>query len=145
VFLFFAIAFLCGALYNLYVRDMPNAVVGFLLGCGLLGIHWSRTRKVPAVSPQTNDDDNFDYCCRCGTKHNVERRAYLITYSVIVITNKSHGAFRPICGDCSFFASLPYSFLTLIVGWWGLPLGPILTIQSVIRNTRGGVLITDRS
>jgi hypothetical protein len=31
-----------------------------------------------------------------------------------------------------------YTLLTLLVGWWGIPWGPIFTIQALITNLRGG-------
>lgn len=33
----------------------------------------------------------------------------------------------------------PYTLLTLLFGWWGLPHGPIYTIACLITNLRGGV------
>ena len=37
---------------------------------------------------------------------------------------------------------LPLSFFTLLLGWWGIPLGPIYTIQSLITNFGGGKDVT---
>lgn len=34
---------------------------------------------------------------------------------------------------------LPWSLLTLMLGWWSIPSGPIYTIQCLVANTRGGV------
>jgi hypothetical protein len=30
----------------------------------------------------------------------------------------------------------------LVAGWWGIPWGPIYTIQSVYKNSKGGIDIT---
>jgi len=38
--------------------------------------------------------------------------------------------------------NLIYSFFTLIFGWWGIPFGPIYTIQVLYRNIRGGTRAT---
>lgn len=35
-----------------------------------------------------------------------------------------------------------YTALTLVVGWWGFPWGPISTIQSLLTNLRGGIDVT---
>lgn len=35
------------------------------------------------------------------------------------------------------------TLLTLLLGWWGIPWGPIYTIGSVYRNLRGGIDVTD--
>lgn len=38
---------------------------------------------------------------------------------------------------------LPYVALALVAGWWGIPWGPIWTIQSVVINLRGGKDLTE--
>ena len=35
-----------------------------------------------------------------------------------------------------------YSVVTLLVGWWGIPWGPIYSVQSLARNARGGEDVT---
>ena len=35
-----------------------------------------------------------------------------------------------------------YSVVTLLLGWWGIPWGPIYTVQSVYNNSRGGKDVT---
>ena len=37
---------------------------------------------------------------------------------------------------------LPFTLLTLLLGWWGIPWGPIYTIQSLWINLRGGRDVT---
>jgi hypothetical protein len=37
---------------------------------------------------------------------------------------------------------LPWTLLTLVVGWWGIPWGPIRTVHSLWTNFRGGVDVT---
>ena len=38
--------------------------------------------------------------------------------------------------------SLPWTALSLVAGWWGIPWGPIYTIQSLVTNLRGGKDVT---
>ncbi|WP_131113103.1 hypothetical protein [Lichenihabitans psoromatis] len=45
--------------------------------------------------------------------------------------------------DSVLTAGLPWTVLTLLAGWWGLPWGPIKTITSVHRNLTGGIDLTD--
>jgi hypothetical protein len=33
---------------------------------------------------------------------------------------------------------LPWSMLTLLLGWWSIPSGPFFTIQCLVINSRGG-------
>lgn len=39
---------------------------------------------------------------------------------------------------------LGFSFLTLFLGWWGIPWGPIRSVQVLITNFKGGKDVTDR-
>ena len=37
---------------------------------------------------------------------------------------------------------LPFTLLTLLLGWWGIPWGPIYSVQSLITNLGGGKKVT---
>lgn len=37
---------------------------------------------------------------------------------------------------------MPYTMLTLFVGWWGIPWGPIYTIMCLATNLGGGKDVT---
>jgi hypothetical protein len=41
-------------------------------------------------------------------------------------------------GENPLGKALPWIFLTLIAGWWGIPWGPIYSIQSLVINFKGG-------
>jgi hypothetical protein len=108
---------------------------------GLFAIYFGRRHKAAADFAVISQHDGAALRCReCGSDKNVSLRAYLLTYSVIFYTSKSAGAFRPICGSCSVKAGLIYSFGTLLLGWWGIPWGPVYTVQAIARNFRGGVV-----
>lgn len=38
---------------------------------------------------------------------------------------------------------LQWTFLTLIAGWWGIPWGPIYSVQSLVINLKGGNDVTE--
>ena len=46
-------------------------------------------------------------------------------------------------GESTVSKGLPWTLLTLLLGWWGIPWGPIWTIQSLAVNFRGGKDVTD--
>jgi hypothetical protein len=46
-------------------------------------------------------------------------------------------------GKKSFTRGLPYTVLSLLLGWWGLPWGVIYTPQVVLTNFSGGCDITE--
>jgi hypothetical protein len=45
-------------------------------------------------------------------------------------------------GESAVSKSLPFILLSLLLGWWGIPWGPIWTIHSLWVNLRGGVDLT---
>jgi hypothetical protein len=45
-------------------------------------------------------------------------------------------------GENAAVKGLPFTLLSLVAGWWGIPWGPIYTIQSVYNNSRGGKNVT---
>ena len=45
-------------------------------------------------------------------------------------------------GESPAMKGLPFTLLSLVAGWWGIPWGPIYTIQSVYNNSRGGKDVT---
>ena len=63
--------------------------------------------------------------------------------SIVVLSFKRVSDIRFIKGDESAFRKgAAYSLISLLLGWWGIPWGPIWTISSVITNCRGGRDIT---
>jgi hypothetical protein len=38
---------------------------------------------------------------------------------------------------------LPFTLLTLLLGWWGIPWGPNYSVQSLITNFGGGKNVTE--
>lgn len=45
-------------------------------------------------------------------------------------------------GEGTFGASLPYTLLSLVLGWWGFPWGLIYTPMAIIQNLGGGKDVT---
>ncbi len=41
-------------------------------------------------------------------------------------------------GENALAKGLRFTLLSLVAGWWGIPWGPIYTIQSIYNNSRGG-------
>ncbi|HZF53192.1 MAG TPA: hypothetical protein VE093_31280 [Polyangiaceae bacterium] len=63
--------------------------------------------------------------------------------SLLVITLKRASdpyLIRP--GQSAAVKSLPWTLLSLVVGWWGLPWGLIYTPWTVVVNLRGGRDVT---
>jgi hypothetical protein len=68
---------------------------------------------------------------------------YLYCVSAVLVTTKRSSSIhyiRP--GEGSIMRGLGWSGLTLLLGWWGIPWGPIYTIQSLWVNFSGGRDVT---
>jgi hypothetical protein len=63
--------------------------------------------------------------------------------SVLVLSFKRGSTIHFIrAGESGFGKSAPYSLCSLLLGWWGIPWGPIWTISTIFRNSRGGIDVT---
>lgn len=78
----------------------------------------------------------------------INRGGRLIVYSyclsVVVLTLKRPtGVHLVRAGLSPAVRSWPYVLLSLAFGWWGIPWGPIYTVECIYRNLCGGVDVTD--
>jgi hypothetical protein len=68
---------------------------------------------------------------------------YQWTISLLIVTLRRPSGIRLVrSNESAVVSGLPFSLLTFFVGWWGLPWGPIYTIQSIFRNFQGGIDLT---
>lgn len=68
---------------------------------------------------------------------------YQYCVSALVVTIKeSTDVYLIPAGDSRVIKGLPWTLLTLVAGWWGIPWGPIYSVQSLRTNLRGGANVT---
>lgn len=68
---------------------------------------------------------------------------YQFCISIIFMTFKrSSNIYFVKSGKSRVTKGLGFSFITFILGWWGIPWGPIYTLQILISNFSGGKDIT---
>lgn len=68
---------------------------------------------------------------------------YQYCISILILTFRRDSNVYFIRGGRSGVSQgLIYSALSFLFGWWGIPWGPIYTIQSLIRNFQGGKDVT---
>ncbi len=77
----------------------------------------------------------------------LQRGAKFVIYqyciSVVVLTFKRASNIHFVRADKSSVSKgLSFSLITLLLGWWGIPWGPIYTIGSLITNFGGGKDVT---
>jgi hypothetical protein len=64
--------------------------------------------------------------------------------SILILTfRRPSDVFFVRSGENAVVKGLPYTLLTLLVGWWGIPWGPIYTIGSLVTNLGGGKDVTE--
>src|SRR5436190_18292093 len=79
------------------------------------------------------------------TPPEVARRFVVYRYALSMFFFTYYGASEPIAvvpGRSGWLRGLPYSLLSVLFGWWGLPWGPIRTVQALIANFGGGEDVT---
>jgi hypothetical protein len=77
----------------------------------------------------------------------IQRGAKLVCYryciSIVVMTfRRASDVYYIPAGESAVAKGLPWTLLTLVAGWWGIPWGPIFTVQSLVTNFQGGKDVT---
>ena len=68
---------------------------------------------------------------------------YQYCISILILTfRRSSNVYFIRHEENAVIKGLPYTLLSLLLGWWGIPWGPIYTVQSIWLNTRGGRDVT---
>ena len=70
---------------------------------------------------------------------------YIFTFSLITISFKVPSRYYIVGQDNTGFVNLIYTSLNLLLGWWGIPMGPVFTVQSLFTNLKGGKRVTVES
>jgi hypothetical protein len=76
--------------------------------------------------------------------HGAKFVIYQFTISIIVMTfRRSSDVYFVRASENSTVKGLPYTLLTFVLGWWGIPWGPIYSIGALYNNLTGGKNITE--
>jgi len=68
---------------------------------------------------------------------------FLYCVSIVILTFKrSSNIYFIKSGENTLKRSLKFTFISLFLGWWGIPWGIIYTIQSLVTNFQGGKDVT---
>jgi hypothetical protein len=68
---------------------------------------------------------------------------YQYCFSVVIMTFKRNSSVKFVpAGESAAIKGLPYTLLSLLLGWWGIPWGFIYTPQVIYKNFNGGVDVT---
>ena len=78
-------------------------------------------------------------CERCGRLDSTLRSTtFVYTISLLLMTMR-RGSGGVYCNSCRRKEGLKYTLVSALMGWWGFPWGPIYTLQSIGRNSSGGL------
>ena len=77
----------------------------------------------------------------------VQRGGKFVVYhyciSIVVMTfRRGSDVYFVRAGESRVKKGMPWTLLTLVAGWWGIPFGPIFTITSLVTNLKGGKDVT---
>ena len=71
--------------------------------------------------------------------------AYEYCISIVVLTFFRSSIVTLVKADeYAVTKGLGYTVLTFLLGWWGIPWGPIRSVQALITNFKGGKDVTER-
>lgn len=75
--------------------------------------------------------------------HGAKFVVYHYSISIIVMTfRRSSDIYFVKAGENATLKGIPYTLISLFLGWWGIPWGPIYTIGSLYTNLCGGKNVT---
>jgi hypothetical protein len=103
----------------------------------ILGLRGSLMAQIQGISGMTPAEIAFEL--NRGGRFVV----YRYCFSAVLLTVMQGTDVYLIRADQSrIIKGLPWTLLTLVVGWWGIPWGPIRTVQSLWINLSGGTDVT---
>jgi hypothetical protein len=68
---------------------------------------------------------------------------YCISFIMMSI-KRSSGIYFIKSEENSFLSGTPFTLISLLLGWWGIPWGIIYTLECLFKNTNGGQDVTDK-
>lgn len=143
---FFAALFLIAAAWNLTQGNSEDAIAGFVISGIMAGVFFLfKKEDRQSVDFLTWVTANREALGKGGALY----KGILVTpetkiirfqacFSFLVVTVKFPSRYFIQNHDGLLRAGFAYSLITLLFGWWGIPWGPIYTVQSLIKNARGG-------
>ena len=68
---------------------------------------------------------------------------YQYSISIVILSFKQPSDIYFVrSNESAVVKGLPFTLLSLVAGWWGIPFGPIFTIGALWNNLRGGKDVT---
>lgn len=145
--LVFAALFLVGASYNLALTgDYTNAVAGLGIAAFMVGVYLffrrERQKSFAFLTWLVANRDAFSRGPALYEGKPITPDTRLVRFqaclSFLVVSTKAPSRYCVEAYDYVFPIGLVFSLVTLVLGWWGLPWGPLWTLQVLRLNLGGG-------
>jgi hypothetical protein len=142
----FSALFYAGFVYRLATdQDVLNmafqVVVGTLLGALFLYFRRERARDRSLLRRLQESAAGGDHGGPAIPRE-TELRVFEATVSIILFTIKIPSRHCVVGRDSLLAPRLVCSLTSLLLGWWGIPWGPLWTLQTLGRNLAGGRTLT---
>lgn len=144
----FTVIFFTTGIYNLISGNYMDALLDVVFSLTLLGIYlFFRKEEKKSTEFLQWIENNQDQIRDRGIIHDngyvIDKSTELVQYfacvSLLILTIKIPSRYYVKKSLASNFAMLIYTLSTILLGWWGLPKGPIYTIFVIFKNITGGV------
>ena len=147
--LIIAALFLLGALYNLFGPE-PNiteGTAGIAISLALGGVYLFRRQQLSLNILFLAWLHENAFAVKSGgavydgilVTAETEITQYQIALSALLVSAKSPSRFYFVGHEPTLGIAVFATVVSLIFGWWGIPWGPVYTIQAASRNIRGGM------
>ncbi|MBI2463641.1 hypothetical protein HYV57_01660 [Candidatus Peregrinibacteria bacterium] len=143
----FSVLFLGFAFYNFYIGEYADSVAGVFFGAFIGSIFF----YVNFQEKRSLEFLNFVLLNEQKLKNNailLYRKKYITKETIvtkfwaycsfIVVTFKLPSSYLIVKQDDTRTIGFAYSIVTLFLGWWSFPSGPIETLTTLTKNIRGG-------
>lgn len=140
--------FFIGVLFNLYKGDYENVLAGFAISFPLFVIGWyinsEKKKSVEFLRWIFDSKNQMQILSGTGLYNNksITKDSKVIQYqfcfSLIFISFTFPTRFLLESDDSRKFHNAAACLFTFLFGWWGVPWGPLYSIQSIYRNLKGG-------
>ena len=146
----FLYLFLAGAVFNLFNGDYPNAIAGLGVAMFFGSIYFfflkEENQSIEFLA-WLHDHQDILKTGQALYDHKpisigTEVTRFQACVSLIVVSSKCPSRFFIRGYDNIFGIGAIYSLVTLVLGWWGIPWGPVYTVQVLYHNIRGGLKTT---
>lgn len=145
----FSILFLVIAIYNITQGVYNEAAAGLGISFILAGLFFFNKHQEKQINifvmwlmenknELKNDKTKTLMWNNIPVKYDSLVTQYQFCTSFLIITFKQPTSFILDCSSNKFLVNFTATIFTALVGWWGIPWGPIYTIQTIFRNIRGG-------